>query len=160
VAPKLLIVLVVGLVVLFVVGLGGGVANSGIDTASFPPASVQSLAGLLVRKQPLAASDVSGSCLAQNGCSIPQGGTLTVQVQPSSSRLRSAHLLLRQGPGITVSLPPPGQSPAAGQVFGQVKAATGATAELDIDPGGGALAIACQGAANGTPPCLVVLTPG
>jgi hypothetical protein len=156
-APKLPIVLVVALVVLFVVGLGGGLANRGIDTANFPPASVQSLAGLLVHKQPLAAGDVSGSCLAQNGCSIPQGGTLTVQVHPAANRLRSARLLLRQGPGITVSLPPPGQSPAAGQLFGQVKASAGGTAELDIDAGGGALAIACQGSANGLPPCLVVL---
>jgi hypothetical protein len=157
VAPKLLIVLLVALVLLFVFGLGSGIANSGVDTANFPPASVQSLAGLLVRKQPLAASDVSGSCLAQNGCSIPQGTNLTIQVQPSVSRLRTARLLVRQGPGITVSIPPPGQSPASGQVFGQAKASAGDIAELDIDNGGGALAIACQGTANGLPPCLVVL---
>jgi hypothetical protein len=157
VAPKLLIVLIVALVVLFVVGLGSGIANSGVDTANFPPSSVQSLAGLLVHKQPLAASDVTGSCLAQNGCSIPQGASMTIQVKSSVSPLRTARLLVRQGPGITVSIPPPGQSPASGQIFGQVKASTGDTAQLDIDKGGGALAIACQGAANGLPPCLVVL---
>jgi hypothetical protein len=151
VLPKVLIVLLIVLVVLFFVGIGCGLSgrNASTNGADFDPKSAQNLASLFVKKQPLKAADVTPPCFSPGPCVIPQGTTLQLSVKGSSDRLRQAKLSV-----IQAVFPQPVEQ---GRSFARRTIATGATDTLDLDGDSGTMTITCRGPAGGNPPCRVAL---
>jgi hypothetical protein len=156
--PKVLIVLLVILVVLFFVGIGCGLTGSNRSTngADFNASSPQTLTSLFIKKQPLKAAEVSPSCFSPGPCVIPQGMTVQFDVQPSNNSLRQAKLSVIQGPstGIDAAFP---QSVEQGRAFARRSIANGATDTLDVDGKAGKMTITCHGSLGANPPCRVTL---
>jgi hypothetical protein len=156
--PKVLIVLLIGLVVLFFVGIGCGLTgrNRSTNGADFDPGTPQTLTSLFVKKQPLKAGDLAPNCFSPGPCVILQGTTMQFAVQRSNDRLRQAKLSVVQGPaaGIDAAFPQPVEQ---GRSFAHRTIANQATDTLDLDGNSGTMTITCRGAPGGNPPCRVTL---
>jgi hypothetical protein len=109
--PKVLLVIVVVLVLLFVAGTAVGVSRQNGGTESLSPAWLEQAGGLLSREQGLAVDDLMASTpatcrqqLRQGAFDFPEGGSCRLDIAASSAPIRTLSLELRQGTADVVVL--------------------------------------------------------
>ena len=103
--PKVLVAILVILVLLFVVGVGYGLARGGNEPGLEIPASRDEwMARLGRRVGPEEVRPITLGCLQQNTITLAPGGTCAVEVVPSSWPVRTLALVLEQGSGVTLEL--------------------------------------------------------
>ncbi len=102
--PKVLLVIVIVLVLLFVAGTAVGVSRHNGEIDSLSPDWLARAGGLLSREQGLTANDLAATTpaacrqqLRQGVFDFPEGGSCRLDIAASSTPIRTLSLELRQG---------------------------------------------------------------
>jgi hypothetical protein len=109
--PKVLLVIVIVLALLFVAGTAVGVSRQNGDIENLSPAWLERAGGLLSREQGLTVDDLMASTpatcrqqLRQGVFDFPDGGSCRLDIAASSAPIRTLSLALRQGSADVVVL--------------------------------------------------------
>ena len=155
--PKVLVAVLVILVVLFVVGVGYGLASGGSEPGLEIPASRDEwMARLGRRVGPEEVRPITLGCLQQNTIILAPGNTCTVEVVPSGWPVRTLALVLEQGSGAALELKHLGERkqisprPVLPDKDGEL------AVDLPIYKDGAALCIQCLGGASSANCTLVI----
>ena len=149
--PKLLIVVVVFLVLLFAAGVSMGftVGGDGGGGGGFSPSWVTGLGDMMVREKALGAKDVDSAdpadCLErlrQGRLELAQGQRCHLTIAPSRERVRTVSLRLDQGSAAELRFDPRGRGLTAKEGLDPSQR----EAEMRIFEEGGALEIVCTDA--------------
>jgi len=109
--PKVLLIILAVLVLLFVVGTAVGISRQNGETESLSPAWLERAGGLLSREQGLTTDDLAATTpatcrqqLQQGAFVFPEGGSCRLDIAASSAPIRTLSLELRQGTADVVVL--------------------------------------------------------
>lgn len=155
--PKVFIVLLFLVGIVFVVGVNLGMAHSD-DQTFHTPAWVSGLGNMLVRQQSLKIGDLSTthtSCIQQNRFVVSVGTDCTFTIQQSIFTQRVISLQLVQGTSAMVTLTQEGTLPLQ-QILAGAGSSTNTVLKIYSGKAQGVLNITCLNATD-APVCLLKL---